>query len=76
MMAAMLRTSPLAVTLGLACQIPLSVAGDLWRGTQIGGAQTAFGAVLIILAFVIVGLADANETESHGLIRAAVQDTP
>ena len=60
MMAAMLRTSPLAVTLGLSVQIPLALFGDLLRGTRIGGVHVLLGAVLIVAAFLAVGILDAQ----------------
>lgn len=65
---AMLLTSPLIVTLGLSLTIPLAVAGDLLLGHVFGGFKAAAGAVLVVASFIIVGIADSEEStasESH-----------
>ena len=55
---AMLKSSPLASTLGLSLTIPLAVAGDILRGSHSGGTQAALGSILVLASFVAIGLAD------------------
>ncbi|KAF8216106.1 hypothetical protein K438DRAFT_2008318 [Mycena galopus ATCC 62051] len=52
---AMLKTTPLVVTVGLSLTIPLAVLGDFILGRFTRG-QVIFGALLVILSFVVVGL--------------------
>ncbi|KAF5374793.1 hypothetical protein D9758_000163 [Tetrapyrgos nigripes] len=56
---AMLKTTPLVVTVGLSLTIPLAVIGDfiLSKPTHV---QVIIGAVLVLSSFVIVGLDDAK----------------
>lgn len=77
MMSAMLRTSPLSVTLGLSLTIPLAVFGDLIRGTKIGGWTLFAGGSLILGGFIAVGFADASEGKANeqGLVDGTVQAT-
>lgn len=63
---AMLLTSPLTVTLGLSLTIPLAVAGDILLGHAFGGIKAVAGAVLVVLSFIIVGLADAQNPGHEG----------
>ncbi|KAK4704168.1 solute carrier family 35, member F5, partial [Phenoliferia sp. Uapishka_3] len=60
---AMLMTSPLAVTLGISLTIPLAMAGDIYRGTQIGGWKIYLGGALVLGSFVANGLMDLAATE-------------
>ena len=55
----MLKTTPLAVTVGLSLTIPLAVLGDLLlkRSTHV---QVLIGALLILISFVMVGLDDSS----------------
>lgn len=57
---AMLKTTPLVVTIGLSLTIPLAVVGDFLRRrpTQ---AEVIAGAALVLLGFVAVGLDDSTE---------------
>lgn len=57
---AMLKTTPLVVTIGLSLTIPMAVAGDflLLRPVQ---AQVIAGAFLVFLSFVIIGTENSNE---------------
>ncbi|EPQ27275.1 uncharacterized protein PFL1_05198 [Pseudozyma flocculosa PF-1] len=55
---AMLKSSPLASTLGLSLTIPLAVAGDVYRGSHSGGRQAALGSILVLGSFVAIGIAD------------------
>ncbi|KAJ7783910.1 vacuolar membrane protein [Mycena maculata] len=52
---AMLKTTPLVVTVGLSLTIPLAVLGDFVLGRFTRG-QVIFGALLVLLSFVVVGL--------------------
>lgn len=56
---AMLKTTPLVVTVGLSLTIPLAVIGDfiLSKPTQ---AQVILGAGLVLVSFVVIGLDDSN----------------
>ena len=56
---AMLKTSPLVVTIGLSLTIPLAVIGDLALGKPTAG-QVILGAFLVLISFVAVGMDDAN----------------
>ncbi|KAF8198950.1 hypothetical protein BJ912DRAFT_922159 [Pholiota molesta] len=59
---AMLKTTPLVVTIGLSLTIPVAVAGDFLRHRP---AQIAVigGALLVLASFVAVGFEDSNEDE-------------
>ncbi|KAG6911878.1 hypothetical protein DXG01_000125 [Tephrocybe rancida] len=56
---AMLKTTPLVVTVGLSLTIPLAVIGDLLLGRAVKG-MVFLGALLVIFSFVMVGLDDAR----------------
>jgi len=60
---AMLKTSPLVVTLGLSLTIPCAILGDLFKGTPMGGWRTYVGGIMVVIAFVVVGAADKAEIE-------------
>lgn len=57
---AMLKTTPLVVTVGLSLTIPFAVLGDFirLRPTQAG---VIFGALLVLCSFIAIGLDDSNE---------------
>lgn len=57
---AMLKTTPLVVTIGLSLTIPLAVVGDFLRRRPTQGEVIA-GAALVLLGFVAVGLDDSTE---------------
>lgn len=57
---AMLKTTPLVVTIGLSLTIPLAVVGDFFRRRPAHGEVIA-GAALVLLSFVAVGLDDSTE---------------
>ena len=61
---AMLKTSPLTVTLGLSLTIPCALLGDLFVGNRLGGWETVLGATLVLVSFVVVGLADKRDAEA------------
>jgi solute carrier family 35, member F5 len=52
---AMLKTTPLVVTVGLSMTIPLAVLGDLGIGRGIR-PQALVGALLVLVAFISVGI--------------------
>lgn len=52
---AMLKTTPLVVTLGLSLTIPLAVIGDFLLAKPTKG-QVLVGAALVLISFVVVGL--------------------
>jgi solute carrier family 35 protein F5 len=56
---AMLKTTPLVVTIGLSLTIPLAVLGDLILGKYTAG-QVIVGASLVLISFVAVGMDDVN----------------
>jgi solute carrier family 35 protein F5 len=60
---AMLKTTPLVVTVGLSLTIPLAVLGDFFFGKQAPG-QVVFGAFLVLISFIVVGVENARTQES------------
>ncbi|TCD69972.1 hypothetical protein EIP91_005561 [Steccherinum ochraceum] len=64
---AMLKTTPLVVTIGLSLTIPFAVVGDfiLKKPTKL---QVIFGAMVVLLSFVAVGLEDSKNKEEEDLI--------
>jgi len=56
---AMLKTTPLVVTIGLSLSMPLAVIGDTLLGKPCS-ALVLFGAFLVTVAFFMVGLSDGN----------------
>lgn len=59
---AMLKTTPLVVTVGLSLTIPVAVAGDFFLDRPIH-LLSVFGALLVLVSFVVVGLEDAKQEE-------------
>ena len=57
---AMLKTTPLVVTIGLSLTMPLAVVGDfiLHKPVKI---QVILGAAVVLLSFVIIGLENLKE---------------
>jgi solute carrier family 35, member F5 len=57
---AMLKTTPLVVTVGLSLTIPLAVAGDflLKRPSR---SQVILGAILLVASFIVVGVENSKE---------------
>lgn len=64
---AMLKTTPLVVTVGLSLTMPLAVIGDFLLHKPVA-LQVIFGAVVVLLSFVAVGLDDARNEEEPDLI--------
>jgi solute carrier family 35 protein F5 len=56
---AMLKTTPLVVTVGLSLTIPLAVIGDFVLGKPTKG-QIMVGAFLVLVSFITVGLDGTN----------------
>ncbi|KAF9460780.1 hypothetical protein BDZ94DRAFT_1168927 [Collybia nuda] len=52
---AMLKTTPLVVTIGLSLTIPLAVIGDFFFGKSTNG-QVLIGAALVLVSFIVVGI--------------------
>ena len=59
---AMLKTTPLVVTVGLSLTIPVAVAGDFLLGRTVK-LMSLFGAFLVLGSFVVVGLEDSKNEE-------------
>src|SRR5260370_42373784 len=59
---AMLKTTPLVVTIGLSLTIPTAVLGDFVVGRS-ATVLGLIGAAFVLLAFTIVGLEDAKPQE-------------
>ena len=60
---AMLKTSPLVVTIGLSLTIPLAVIGDLALSKPTA-SQVIIGASLVLISFITVGMDDANRNDT------------
>ncbi|KAH9969008.1 hypothetical protein BC827DRAFT_1167055 [Russula dissimulans] len=56
---AMLKTTPLVVTIGLGLTMPLAVLGDIALQHAVK-AQVVLGAGLVLVSFVIIGLEDSK----------------
>jgi solute carrier family 35, member F5 len=56
---AMLKTTPLVVTVGLSLTIPVAVFGDFIRNRPTHGIVIG-GALLVVLSFIALGLEDSN----------------
>jgi len=52
---AMLKTTPLVVTVGLSLTMPLAVLGDIGLQHPVKG-QVVLGAALVLVSFVVIGL--------------------
>ncbi|KAG1773209.1 hypothetical protein EDD22DRAFT_859455 [Suillus occidentalis] len=64
---AMLKTTPLVVTIGLGLTIPVAVIGDYFLGKP-ATAQVLAGALLVIMAFIAVGVENAKPSEGSDLL--------
>lgn len=56
---AMLKTTPLVVTIGLSLTIPLAIIGDFFLKIP-STPQAIFGAVLVLGAFVVIGVENSR----------------
>ena len=59
---AMLKTTPLVVTVGLSLTIPVAVAGDFLLGRLVK-LLSLLGAFLVLGSFIVVGLEDSKNEE-------------
>ncbi|TFK30549.1 hypothetical protein FA15DRAFT_629746 [Coprinopsis marcescibilis] len=59
---AMLKTTPLVVTVGLSLTIPFAVLGDFFRGRG-SDPQVILGALLVLVSFVALGIGNREEDE-------------
>ena len=59
---AMLKTTPLVVTVGLSLTIPVAVAGDFLLG-RTAKLMSLLGACLVLGSFIVVGLEDSKNEE-------------
>ncbi|THH30062.1 hypothetical protein EUX98_g4129 [Antrodiella citrinella] len=64
---AMLKTTPLVVTIGLSLTMPLAVLGDFILKKPTTG-QVILGAAIVLLSFVAVGLEDSKNQEEEDVI--------
>ncbi|KAK7058864.1 hypothetical protein VNI00_001488 [Paramarasmius palmivorus] len=69
---AMLKTTPLVVTIGLSLTIPLAVIGDFFLGRPVK-LQVIGGALFVLVSFVAVGLDDARLRRTEDLDLASEQ---
>ncbi|KAI6136733.1 hypothetical protein F5141DRAFT_1076298 [Pisolithus sp. B1] len=56
---AMLKTTPLVVTIGVSLTIPLAVTGDFFLGKP-AAAQVVVGAFFVLIGFIVVGVENAK----------------
>ena len=59
---AMLKTTPLLVTIGLSLTIPLAIIGDYFLKKP-AAPLALLGAVLVLGAFILVGVENEKETK-------------
>ncbi|KAH9847389.1 hypothetical protein C2E23DRAFT_520200 [Lenzites betulinus] len=67
---AMLKTTPLVVTVGLSLTMPLAVLGDFLLGRP-ARAQVMVGATVVIFSFLALGFEDSRNTDEKDLISGA-----
>ncbi|KAI0652199.1 hypothetical protein C8Q79DRAFT_1005424 [Trametes meyenii] len=70
---AMLKTTPLVVTVGLSLTMPLAVLGDFLLGRP-ARAQVMVGALVVIFSFLALGLEDSRNSDEKDLIVGARLD--
>ncbi|KAJ3987536.1 hypothetical protein F5890DRAFT_1571625 [Lentinula detonsa] len=70
---AMLKTTPLVVTIGLSLTIPLAVVGDFFLSKP-AQLQVLAGALLVLVSFVVVGFDDANTEQQQRDLMDAPRD--
>ncbi|KAK0198473.1 hypothetical protein F5146DRAFT_93022 [Armillaria mellea] len=68
----MLKTTPLVVTIGLSLTIPLAVIGDLFLGHLVR-AKVVFGAIMVFVGFLIVGMDKTNIDGEHILLEETAE---
>jgi solute carrier family 35, member F5 len=60
---AMLKTTPLVVTVGVGLTIPLALIGDFFLSTQ-PSVQALAGSCLVLASFIAVGLPTTFSTDT------------
>ena len=70
---AMLKTTPLVVTVGLSLTIPVAVTGDFLLGRAVK-LMSLLGAFLVVGSFIVVGLEDSKNEEVLAEQAAAEED--
>jgi len=63
---AMLKTTPVVVTIGLSLTIPLAVLGDFFLDKP-ARSQVLFGAALVLVSFVAVGIQSSDAKQDDDL---------
>lgn len=71
---AMLKTTPLVVTIGLSLTIPLAVLGDFVLGRPSAG-QVLLGAGLVLVSFLAVGLQSAENEMPDDALVASIRES-
>jgi len=70
---AMLKTTPLVVTIGLSLTIPLAVLGDFFLGRPAQG-RVLIGAALVLISFIAVGVQSSKTKVEDDLLNNLPQD--
>ena len=70
---AMLKTTPVVVTVGLSLTIPLAIMGDFFLSIPTP-LQGIFGGSLVLLSFVIVGISNAEDNQDADHPQASAED--
>lgn len=71
---AMLKTTPLVVTIGLSLTIPLAVLGDFVLGRPATG-QVLLGAGLVLVSFVAVGLQGVEDEVPDDALVTSIRES-
>lgn len=71
----MLKTTPLVVTVGLSLTIPVAVAGDFVLNKSVT-LMSVFGALLVLVSFVIIGLENSKEEGQEAALDGAPENLP
>ena len=75
---AMLKTTPVVVTVGLSLTIPLAIVGDETLNAVHTKTQAGLGALLVLVSFCLVGWenADTVPQKNDGIENDHLQDLP
>ncbi|KZT75168.1 hypothetical protein DAEQUDRAFT_720388 [Daedalea quercina L-15889] len=71
---AMLKTTPLVVTVGLSLTMPLAVLGDFFLSKP-AKVQVVIGAVVVLCSFILVGLEDSRNDSESDMLRGEPLDS-
>src|SRR5882762_7521618 len=69
---AMLKTTPLVVTIGLSLTIPLACLGDFFLGRP-ATVQVLFGAALVLISFIVVGIQSSQIKPKDDILDSALE---